>query len=275
MIDAEFTAFFGDVCARLGLRAEGYRRTRGTVRKRLARRLRELGLSSLSEYRSHLAARGDEWLWLDRCCRITISRFARDGAVYRALLETYLPERATAARARGQRRLSVWSAGTASGEEAYGLAIAWHLELEPQFPELELDVLGTDADPAVLQRAARGIYPEGSLRELPRPLRAAFEPCGQEWRLLDRHRRRVRFERSDLRGECPPGPFDLVLCRNLAFTYFDEPTQRRLARSLAGSLQPNGILVLGRGERLPDESVGLIQREPELYARDAGAPVRR
>jgi len=273
MIDAEFAAFFADACARLGLRAEGYPRTRGRVRKRVARRLRELGLVSLAEYRRRLETQGDEWLWLDQCCRITISRFARDGAVYEALRGCYLPERASAARARGQRSLRIWSAGAASGEEAYGLALAWHMELALQFPELELDVLGTDADPTVLQRATRGIYPEGSLRELPRPLRAAFEPHGHEWRLLERYRRGVRFERSDLRRECPPGPFDLVLCRNLAFTYFDAPTHRRLARAFAASLQPGGILVVGRGEQLPTESAGLIQRAPELYVRDADGPV--
>jgi chemotaxis protein methyltransferase CheR len=271
---AEFAAFFADVCPRLGLRAEGYPRTRGSVRKRVARRLRELGLESLEEYRRRLDEQGDEWLWLDQCCRITISRFARDAAVFGALRECHLPERALAARARGQRRLRIWSAGAASGEEAYGLAVAWHMEHGPQFPELELDVLGTDADPTLLQRASRGIYPEGSLRELPRPLRAAFEPCGHEWRLLERYRRGVRFARSDLRRECAPGPFDLVLCRNLAFTYFDEPTQLRLARALAASLQPGGILVVGRGERLPSDSEGLTQQAPEVYARGADGPLR-
>lgn len=274
MRDAEFAAFFADVCPRLGLRAEGYPRTRGSVRKRVARRLRELGLESLAEYRRRLDAQGDEWRWLDQCCRITVSRFARDAAVYQALRERYLPERASAARAHGRRRLRAWSAGAASGEEAYGLAMAWHMELGSQFPELELEVLGTDADPTVLERAAAGIYPEGSLRELPRPLRAAFEPCGHEWRLLDRYRGGVRFERSDLRHECPSGLFDLTLCRNLAFTYFDEPTQRRLARAFAASLQPGGILVVGRGERLPSDSEGLTERALEVYARDADDPVR-
>jgi chemotaxis protein methyltransferase CheR len=274
MRDAEFAAFFADVCPRLGLRAEGYPRTRGSVRKRVARRLRELGLPGLVDYRRRLDTQADEWLWLDQCCRITISRFARDAAVYQALRECYLPERASAARAQGQRHLRIWSAGAASGEEAYGLAIAWHLEQGPQFPELELDVLGTDADPTVLQRAAHGIYPEGSLRELPRPFRGAFERCGHEWRLLERYRRGVRFARSDLRRECPPGPFDLVLCRNLAFTYFDEPTQRRLARTFAASLQPGGILVVGRGERLPSDSEGLTQQAPEVYARSADGSIR-
>jgi chemotaxis protein methyltransferase CheR len=274
MRDAEFAAFFADACARLGLRAEGYPRTRGSVRKRVARRLRELGLAGLAEYRRRLDSQGDEWLWLDQCCRITISRFARDAAVFQALRERYLPERASAARARRQHHLRIWSAGAASGEEAYGLAIAWHLEQGPQFPELELDLLGTDADPTVLQRAANGIYPAASLRELPRPLHAAFEPCGHEWRLLEHYRRGVRFAHADLRRECPPGPFDLVLCRNLAFTYFDEPTQRRLARAFAASLQPGGLLVVGRGERLPSDSEGLTEQAPEVYARSADGPIR-
>ena len=76
MKEAEFSAFFAEACARLGLRSEGYRRTRGSVRKRLTRRLRALGLAGLEEYRRWLDAQPDEWLWLDQCCRITISRFA-------------------------------------------------------------------------------------------------------------------------------------------------------------------------------------------------------
>jgi chemotaxis protein methyltransferase CheR len=63
----------------------------------------------------------------------------------------------------------------------------------------------------------------------------------------------------------------LVLCRNLAFTYFDEPTQGRLARAFAAALHPGGILVVGRGEQIPEESAELIVREPEVYARDAGS----
>lgn len=267
MTDAEFATFFAEICAQLGLRVDGFRRTRGSVRRRVARRMRELGLAGLPDYRQHLDVDPDEWLRLDPLCRITISRFARDAPTYEALLSRHLPELAAAARARGRRRLRVWSAGAASGEEAYGLAIAWHIELGRMFPELGLDVLGTDADPTVLARAERGVYPEGSLRELPSRLRSAFERCGSEWRISELYRLGVRFERADVRRERPAGPFDLVLCRNVAFTYFDDATQRRLAGVFEALLGPGGVLVVGKGEQVPAGSTGLIMREPEIYAR--------
>jgi len=270
MIEGEFAAFFLEVCARLGLAADGYRRTRGSVRKRIGRRLRELRLAGLAEYRRYLAAQPDEWRWLDRCCRITISRFARDGAVYEALVTRHLPAQAAAARARGQRCVRVWSAGSASGEEPYGLAIAWRIDVQPRFPELQLDVLATDVEPTVLARAARGGYPEGALRELPARWRVAFERRDDEWWLTEPYRAGVRFERADLRSEWPAGPYDVVLCRNLAFTYFDEPTQLRLAGVFAAVLQPGGVLVVGRGERVPTGSAGLSPNEPELYVRSGG-----
>lgn len=268
MIDAEFAAFFAGVTRALGLREAGYLRTRGSVRKRVSRRLRELGQRSLGEYRDYLGAHPEEWHWLDACCRITISRFGRDAAVFDAVLQTHLPRCAAAAQALGRRSLHLWSAGCASGEEPYSLALAWHLTLAQHFPALELDVLGTDADPSMLDRARRARYPAASLAELPDALRqAAFEPHAAGWALAPRYRHGVRFQEADLRNAAPEGPFDLISCRNLAFTYFGEALQRQVARSFAAALVPNGILVIGRGEQLPEGPLGLTLREPCIYAR--------
>ena len=186
-----------------------------------------------------------------------------------------LPERVAAAVARGERRLAVHCAGAASGEEPYSIAIAFRLMIEPHHPGLELDVLGTDVDPLVLARADRASYPWGSLHELPDAFRAeAFEPDGGHWALRSRFRAGVRFERRDLRRDVPSGPFDLVTCRNVAFTYFDEPLQRQVGAALAQSLVPGGVLMLGKGEQLPDGIPELAQRRPELYERViAGASV--
>jgi chemotaxis protein methyltransferase CheR len=268
MRDAEFSAFFAAVSPRLGLRAAGYHRVGGSVRKRLKRRLRALGMDSLETYRRHLEAQPEEWAWLEGCSRITISRFARDGDVFSALANTHLPQRAAAAQAQGRSELRCWSAGAASGEEAYSLAILFRLLLQPRFPALELNVLGTDLDEAVLARAARATYPGGSLRELPEPLRtAAFERRGAHWSLRERFRVGMRFECRDVRQAAPAGQFDLIACRNLAFSYFDEATQRRVARVLTGALDPGGFLVVGRGEGLPDGVAGLVPRGPCIYER--------
>jgi chemotaxis protein methyltransferase CheR len=268
MQEAELAAFLEAVSPRLGLRASGYRRVGGSVHKRLKRRLQALGLGSLEEYRRYLDAQPGEWAWLDACTRITISRFARDRDIFMELIQTHLPQRAAAARALGRSRLRFWSAGAASGEEAYSLAIAFHVLLAPRFADLALDVLGTDLDEAVLARAERGVYAEGSLRELPEALReAAFEPMGVAWCVRRSFRSTVRFERRDVRADPPPGPFDLIACRNLAFSYFDDRTQRRVAASLVSQLDEGGLLVVGKGEALPDGVVGVAPRGPCIYQR--------
>jgi chemotaxis protein methyltransferase CheR len=264
----EFGAFFAEITAALGLSEAGYRRTRGSVRKRLSRRLRELDLAGLSEYRAYLATHAAEWGWVDACCRITISRWWRDGAVFDTLAQTVMPELAAAAQASGRQSLRLWSAGCASGEEPYSLALSGRLDLEHCFPNLAIEVLGTDANPVVLARAARGAYPEAALRELPERLREqAFERRGGQCRVLPRFRAGVRFEQADLRAAVPEGLFDLICCRNVAFTYFDTPLRRRLARSFAEALRPGGALVVGLGERLPEGTPEFTAREPCIYAR--------
>jgi chemotaxis protein methyltransferase CheR len=267
MTDRELAAFMAVALPRLGLRADGFRRVRGTVRKRLTRRLAGLGLD-VHDYGRYLEVHPEEWQWLDACCRITISRFGRDAEVFGELLARRLPEQAAAARADGRARLRMWSAGCASGEEAYAAAIGYRACDAPLQAGLELEVLGTDMEAAVLARAERGGYPVGCLRELPERLRAlAFEQRGSEWFVLPPFRAGVRFERGDLRAETPDGPFDVVLCRNVAFTYFAEALQRRVAQALASALRPGGLLVVGAGEVLPEGSLGLVAETPCFYQR--------
>jgi chemotaxis protein methyltransferase CheR len=271
VIRAEFAAFFHEITGPLGLSAAGYRRTRGSVEKRLGRRIRELGLSGLPAYRTYLSTHAEEWAWLDACCRITISRFWRDAALFGRVATALLPERAAAARAEGRPRLRLWSAGCASGEEAYSLAFAARFTLEPNFPDLAIEVLGTDSDPVLLDRAARAVYPAAALRELPERLReCAFELHGQAYSVWPHWRGGVRFELGDLRRTLPEGAFDLICCRNLAFTYFDEASRLRLSRSFAERLRPGGTLVLGKGEALPAGAQGLSLREPCIYVKGCG-----
>jgi chemotaxis protein methyltransferase CheR len=75
-------------------------------------------------------------------------------------------------------------------------------------------------------------------------------PAGCE--LCESARQAVRFLRQDIRREMPDGPFDLILCRNLAFTYFDEAGQRDLLAKIAARLRAGGFLIVGIGETIPD-----------------------
>jgi chemotaxis protein methyltransferase CheR len=70
-----------------------------------------------------------------------------------------------------------------------------------------------------------------------------------------------------LRAQAPDGPFDVVLCRNVAFTYFEDALQLRVAQVLASALRPGGLLVIGAGEALPRSSLGLLPEAPCFYRR--------
>jgi chemotaxis protein methyltransferase CheR len=221
---------------------------------RLHRRLQALGLDSLDAYREHLERDLEEWAVLDGLCRITISRFGRDRAVFEALGGRLLPELAELARGRGDAALRVWSAGCASGEEPWSVALCWHLAVGARFPELGLRVIATDVDPHLLERASEAVYPGSSLKELAGALRArAFETSGDAHRLRPGLRVGVEFRREDVRRQAPAnaGPFHLVLCRNLAFTYFAERVQREVLDRITSTLTPRGALLVGTHEELP------------------------
>jgi chemotaxis protein methyltransferase CheR len=277
--DADCVDFLRFALPRLGLRWEGFRKVRRQVCRRIADRLEELGLPDLASYRARLETDPAEWAALDALCRVTISRFARDRGVWEALQEIVLPELARAARGERRRALRAWSAGCASGEEPYTLALLWALELTPDFPGLGIEIIATDVDEAVLARARRALYPASSLRELPERWRdEAFVPESAGFHLRPEHREAVRFLRHDVRTTPPDGPFDLVLCRNLAFTYFDERGRRVVAALLAGGLRPGGALVLGSHETLPADcpelepwpGVPLVHRRLERPADSPG-----
>jgi chemotaxis protein methyltransferase CheR len=250
---------------RLGLRWVGFRRVRRQVCKRLRKRLAVLGLQTLSDYRALLEADTAEWRQLDGLCRISISRFYRDRGVWRCLERELLPSLVAQASVRGETRLRIWSAGCASGEEPYTLALLF--TLDDAAKDCEPEILATDTDPHLLVRARRACYPGSSLRELPVKWRTAFDRSGDAFCLRQEYRTAVRFLVQDIRQDLPDGRFDLVLCRNLAFTYFQAPLQAVIAKRLAQVLVPGGLLLLGSHESLPTALPGLTQERSWLYSR--------
>ena len=116
----------------------------------------------------------------------------------------------------GRDRLRAWSAGCASGEEPYTLAI---LAAE-RLTGVQLDILATDVDAKVLRRAEDAAYGWGSVKELPEAWRArGFVRREGLYVLQPKYRQPVTLRRHDVREPPPEGPFDVVLCRNVAFTY--------------------------------------------------------
>jgi chemotaxis protein methyltransferase CheR len=175
------------------------------------------------------------------------------GGVFERLRGAILPDLAQRAQAENRSDIRCWSAACASGEEVYTLRILWDLDVALRHRSLELTVIGTDIDETLLRRARAAHYARSSLKDLPEVFLAqAFERCGELYAVRAPHRRGITFVQQDLRHETPPGAFDLVLCRNAAFTYFVPALQRCVLDRIAGVLAPGGYLVLGAREQIPD-----------------------
>ncbi len=255
MNDPDCVAFLQWALPRLGLRWPGFRRVRRQVCKRIDRRIHALGLSGPEAYRACLSEGAAEWAALDALCTIPISRFYRDRAVFGVLGEQVLPALAEGATARSDAVIRCWSAGCASGEEPYTLSLLWDQRVRPRYPRASLAILATDVDEHLLERARAGCYSRSSLKELPPEwIDRAFACAGGVCCLRDRWKAGVEFRRQDIRVEQPAGVFDLVLCRNLAFTYFSEPLQRAVLARIAERTRTDGLLVLGRHESLPADT---------------------
>jgi chemotaxis protein methyltransferase CheR len=171
-----------------------------------------------------------------------------------------------AGRARGP--LSIWSAGCATGEEAYSVAIAL---LEAGRAGHGDHVLATDVSERALAAARAGLYGPRATRKLPAALAARWlQGSGATLEVTDELRRLVGFAVHNLMTEAPApgGPFDLVLCRNVLI-YFDRPVAATVVRRLAASLATGGTLVLGPVEGVLGEDAGLAPVE------EAGTTVLR
>jgi chemotaxis protein methyltransferase CheR len=238
---------------RLRLRWPGFRKVRRQVHKRIDRRLGELGLSGAGDYQAYLESHSAEWQVLDSCCRITISRFYRDRGTFDYLGQQILPELAERAVRGGDSEVRCWSVGCASGEEAYTLAILGRACLAARFPNVRLTLLATDADEHLLQRARRGRYPASSVQDVPPDwLAGPLARSGDQYVVRPELREQVDFRQQDIRHALPDGLFHVVLCRNLVFTYFDDPLQRAVLRGMVERIVPGGVLVVGKHESLPE-----------------------
>jgi chemotaxis protein methyltransferase CheR len=184
-------------------------------------------------------------------CLIPISRFFRDRAVFDRLGAEVLPEIAERKKAEGG-GIHCWSLGCASGEEPYSLNILWKLGPGRRYPGMAFKVLATDPAPHLLARARRGCYGAGSLKEVPEGWRdAAFERQGPLHCVGAAYRAGITFVQADAAETLPEGPLDVLMCRNVVFTYFARARQIEMLARLRAVMAPGGYMVLGRKESLP------------------------
>ena len=256
----------------LHLRWPGFRKVRHQVCKRVDRRIKELKLNDLSAYQDFLQSHLQEWEVLDSLCCITISRFYRDRGVFDSIGEEVLPALAQRVSTLGDKTIWCWCVGCASGEEPYTLMMIWNFCVKPHYPDTELRIIATDIDPVMLERAQQGCYQPSSLKELPSDwLSLAFRKIENQFCLLPRYAENVHFFEQDIRQEAPNEQFHLILCRNLAFTYFNTRLQHEIVRRIYDKLFPEGVVIVGVHEYLPSGAEGFSPwiRNKKIYRRSA------
>jgi chemotaxis protein methyltransferase CheR len=237
--------------------------------------LRRAGLASAADLARLLTAPGGRYAWSVLLPRLTVSEthFWRDTAQFAAFDDFVLPD---LIRRRGaDRRLRVWSAGCATGEEPYSLAMM--LLRHPQLVGWEIDVFGTDIDREALVRARVGLYGPWSFREVPPAVMGNFfgaAPGGRQ-QVIEDVRRRVRFGELNLAERGWPagsvGDCDLVLCRNVLM-YMEPATVAEIADRLFHALRPGGWLAVGHSEPSADTFARFTARRfpgAVLYQRPA------
>ncbi len=233
-----------------GMRVQSAQRRR--LERAIETRMRVLGEADGADYADRVEQDAAEWRRLVPGVAVGETRFFRDRERWDAVERDVIP--GLIAR-RGGRPLRLWSAGCATGQEAWGLAMVCD-RLRDHYPGLVAEVIGSDINPDALAAARDAVYPESALRGVARADRARFfEPGpGQgTCRVRADLRPRVRFEELNLlawAGGPHRGPaYDLILCLRVLIYLSPEATERVLA-ALAGALAPGGVLLVGHTESL-------------------------
>lgn len=238
-------ALLGHVRDRRGVDFRDYRQP--TILRRLKRRLAATGSATLADYDRYLQDHPDEEDQLVASFLIKVTDFFRDPKTFAYLRDRVLPRLIAAARQRGA-ALRIWSAGTATGEEAYSLAVLVSDLLGDGPERIAVRIFATDLDAAAVAFARRGIYPAAALEHLTGDLVARyFTEANGEYEVDKAVRDLIVFGQHDL-AKLPPFPrVDLVLCRNVLM-YFTPELQQRVLQAFAFALRGDGYLVLGSAE---------------------------
>jgi len=243
MADLSLKDFLSQLAEERGLELRGYKHT--TLDRRIRRRLSQLKIGGLQQYLDFIAGHPGEINDLLNTVLINVTEFFRDPQAWQVLRKNILP-RITRTLRQGD-SLRIWSAGCASGEEAYSAAITVAEHFGHQIEDYEIKIYATDIDDDALNTARRAEYPARLLRRVPQELRKKYFTGDKTMRLARGVRRLVIFGKSNLASDAPISHVRLLICRNVLI-YFDSAAQERIMRRLHYALDPGGVLFLGKSE---------------------------
>lgn len=246
-----------------------------TILRRIGRRMAVTRNANIRDYTDYLRSHPDEVKELVKAFLIKVTGFFRDPEAYEFLHSTIIPELIERGR-ENDRTLRLWSAGCATGEEAYSLALLFADHLGSDLPEWNLKIFATDLAADAIAYARRGLYPENVLADMPDSFRERFfERIDHGYRISKALRQVVIFGQQDISRGVPFPRIDLVTCRNLLI-YLKPDLQQVVLDLFAYSLhQSRGYLFLGKAEttRPTKATFELVNKKWKIY-RCLGGPIQ-
>ncbi len=221
----------------------GYKRT--TLERRFRKRMFQLNMGSYEEYGDYIRKHPEETNELLTTLLINVTEFFRDPPAWEVLREDVLPPILKQLKPGSSYR--VWSAGCASGEEAYSIAMVLAEFFGSRLPEYDVKIYATDIDDEELNMARRGEYSPEAVRRVRSEWREKYFYGKGTFRINRDLRKMVIFGKSNLAQHAPISHVNLLLCRNVLI-YFDSTLQKHILSRLHYALEPGGILFLGRSE---------------------------
>lgn len=218
------------------------------LRRRFHARMRVTGQKTFSRYLKYLRDSDEEIEKLKKLLTVNVTKFKRDEEVWDILREDVIPTLIKGKKDDIFKRLKFWSAGCATGEEPYSLAISF-LE-SSMLEDFDCHILATDIDKEALSFARRGVYPPKALKNVTEhEKKVYFDKRDGEWAVTDKVKELVEFRHMDIFKNDFNKNFDLISCRNLMI-YFNTEAKTDLTERLVDSLREGGFLILGMSETL-------------------------
>jgi two-component system CheB/CheR fusion protein len=223
----------------------GYRRP--TLMRRFQKRMQEVGSDDWNAYRAYLGDHPEEYVELFNTILINVTGFFRDREAWDTVAEQVLPR---LLEERGDAPIRVWSAGCASGEEPYTIAMLLAEALGEESFRRQVKIYATDIDEDALAEAREALYSAKQLEKVPAELQERyFQQSNHGFVFRNDLRRAVIFGRNDLHRDPPISRVDLLVSRN-TLMYFGPELQQRILANYYFALNRGGYLIVGKAEAL-------------------------
>ena len=258
--------FLDDLHRSRGVDFRSYKRP--MILRRISRRMAATDCGSIDEYSGYLEEHPEEYRQLINAFLIKVTEFFRDPELFDHLREEVLPGLIEEAR-QEENQLRIWSAGCATGEEAYSLAILVSDVLGREAGFFDARIFATDIDEDAIRFARRGVYPPSALKELSEEQKSRyFVEEGGSYQVKKQIRGMIVFGEHDLAQRSPFPNVDLVVSRNVLI-YFSSELQRRALQLFAYALRDGGYLVMGKAESSSPlaDFFAPVDRKSKVYRR--------